>query len=100
MTIVELIRYKLCKDAKTDDFLKAAEKMIPELKTQSGLIKWRLCKGEDGIWVEILHWKSLSEAKTAAKTVLKLSSVQAFIKYIDDSTTKSTYLETVKKFEN
>ena len=99
MTITEFIRYKLLEDVKTDDFLKAAEKMIPELKTQKGLINWQLCKGENGNWIEILHWKSLDEAKAAAKTVLKLSSIQAFIKFIDEPTTKSTYFETVKNFK-
>ena len=98
MTIVEFIRYKLLEDAKTDDFLKAAEKMIPELKTQKGLIDWQLCNGKDGNWVEILHWTSLDEAKKAAEKVLELDSVQAFVKFIDESTTESDYLETVKNF--
>ena len=96
MIVVEFIRYKLLEGTKTDDFLKAAEKMIPYLKTQKGLIDWQLCKGEDGNWIEILHWKSLDEAKKAAKKVLELDSVQAFVKFIDESTTESDYLETVK----
>ena len=99
MTIVELIHYKLVKGANTDEFLKAAEKMIPELKTQKGLTDWQLHRGEDGIWVEILHWKSLDEAKKAAKKVLKLSSVQAFVKFINKPTTESAYLKTVKNLE-
>ena len=99
MTITEFIRYKLREDTKTDDFLKAAEKMIPELKTQKGLIDWQLCKEENGNWIEILHWKSLDEAKTAAKAVLKLSSVQSFIKFIDKPTTENTYFETEKNFK-
>lgn len=97
--IVEIIRYKLCKDAKTDDFLKAAEKMIPDLKTQKGLIDWQLCKEENGNRLEILHWNSLEEAKTAAKRVLELDSVKAFVKFIDEPTTESTYFETVKKLK-
>ncbi len=99
MTVVEFIRYKLREDAKTEDFLKAAEEMIPELKTRKGLIDWQLCRGEDETRVEILHWKSLGEAKTAAETVLELSSVQAFVKFIDETTTESGYLETEKSFE-
>ena len=79
-------------------FLKLLKKMIPELKTQKGLIDWQLCKEENENWIEILHWESLDEAKKAAKTVLKLNTVQAFIKFIDESTTKSTYFEAVKNF--
>ena len=43
MTTVEVICYKLRENVKTNDFLKAAEKMIPELKTQQGLIDRQLC---------------------------------------------------------
>ena len=98
--IVEIIRYKLCKDTETDKFLKAAEKMIPDLKNQPGLINWQLCKEENGSWLEILHWNRLEEAKTAAKRVLGVNSVKAFIKFIDEPTTESAYFETAKKLKN
>ena len=98
--IVEIIRYKLHKEAKLDDFLKAAEKMVPDLKNQPGLIDWQLCKKENGNWLEILHWNNLEEAKTAAKKVIELDSVKVFIKFIDEPTTESAYFETVKKLKN
>ena len=97
--IVEIIRYKLHKEVKLDDFLKAAEKMAPNLKNQPGLIDWQLYKEENGDWLEILHWNSVEEAKTAATRVLKLDSVKDFIKFIDEQTTENAYFETVKSFE-
>jgi len=97
--IVEIIRYKLRKKAKLGDFLKAAENMVPDLKKQPGLIDWQLCREENRSWLEILHWNRMEEAKTAAKRVLELDSVKAFVKFIDEPTTESAYFEAVKKLK-
>ena len=97
--IVEIIRYKLRKNAKTEDFLEAAEKIVLDLKNQPGLIDWQLCKEENENWLEILYWNTLEEAKTAAKKVLELDTLKAFVKFIDEPTTESTYFEAVKSLE-
>ena len=47
MTIVEFIRYKLRENAKTDDFLKAAEKMIPDLKKPKRTNKLAALQGRE-----------------------------------------------------
>ena len=97
--IVETIQYRLREGIKKEDFLEAAKKMVPDLKKQPGLIDWQLCKEENGNWLEILHWNTLKEAKTAAKRVLELDSVKAFVKFIEKPTTESAYFEAVKSLK-
>ena len=69
------------------------------VRRQSGYIKRELVKGPDGLWSDIVHWKSLSEAQEAAKKFEESPACHNYSKIVDDSSVKMMHMEQVLTFE-
>jgi hypothetical protein len=95
---VEMVQFKLVEGAREEDFLEAADAMMPDLERQSGFTRRELLRGEDGQWMDIVHCKSLAEAQRAAENVLGIPSCQQFFGMIDLTTMVMTHFEQVKAY--
>ena len=64
---LEIVQFKLKDGIDEDTLLTVTKQSLEEVKTFSGYIRRELFKGSDGLWFDIVHWKSLSEAQEGQK---------------------------------
>ena len=100
MTVIELVQYKLRKDAKEENFLKSLNPVLKNfLEKQPGFLKpWEIYKSEDGTWTEIVRWETMKNAKDAADPNIH-EPCKEFFGFMDKSTIKLTHLEEKQIFE-
>lgn len=91
--IVEVAMFKLNKGVTDQAFIAEAERVQePFLKNQRGYLDRELLKDESGLWFDILHWASMEEAQTAARTMMQESECQPFIQMIDPQSIQMLHL--------
>ena len=96
---VEIARFRLAKDVSEDDFLRASNIMMKELVQLDGFLSREVLKGDDGIWMDLLHWESLETAKRAAEDVLKLPLCLEYFKLIDESSMEMNHYLLKQRFD-
>ena len=101
--IVELAQFSLAVGAKEEDFLKEAE-VVQEnfLKKQEGFIDRELLKyhedsGEE-YWMDIIHWKTMENAKKASEEMLKNPVCAGFVRMINPESVEMKHLEQLKLY--
>ena len=98
--IVEVAQFKLAEGVSEEEFLKEAEAVQKGfLEKQSGYIDRELLKTEDGLWADVLHWKTMKEAQKAAEVMMGNPAAQGFMQKIDPSSVKMLHLEQVKNWK-
>ena len=95
MMTVEIVLFRLNADAAESDFLGAVAAMTPDLRTAPGYLSRELLRGDDGLWVDVVHWRSLAEAQQAMAHFPNLPSAQAFGALMDGETLRMLHLERV-----
>ena len=96
---IELVQFKLAQGKDEKAFLEASDEMMIDLKKQSGFIDRELLKGENNLWVDIVHWKSLREAEQAAKNVMSIPSCLKFFEMINQESIKMMHLDQVREYK-
>lgn len=95
--IVEIAQFKLAAGVSEKDFLMEADAVQKNfLQKQKGYIDRELLRGDDGQWVDILHWTSMAEATRAAEMMMKDPSTLGFLQSIDPASVKMLHLEQVE----
>ena len=67
--VAEIVSFRLNKDANRDTFLADAQATAPLVSRVDGFISRSLSEAEDGIWTDIVFWKTMDAAKLAAETI-------------------------------
>ncbi|MEM7345239.1 MAG: hypothetical protein AAF485_13450 [Chloroflexota bacterium] len=80
---LEVVTFKLNESVAEDEFMQRARGLESWLQQIDGFIKRELSKNEEGLWIDILHWRSLSEALSAAEQIMAAPEGQAFGSLID-----------------
>ncbi len=94
--IVEIAQFKLVAGVDEQGFLKEAEAVQSDfLEKQKGYIDRELLKGGDGQWIDIVHWRSMEEAKRAAEAIMKDPACLGFLQKIDPASVKMMHLRQV-----
>lgn len=96
---VELVQFKLKDGIDEDTLLTVTKENMEFVRKQNGYIGRELVKGPDGLWIDIVHWKSLSEAQEAEKKFYESTDCQNYSKIIDESSVKLMRMEQVLTFE-
>ncbi len=78
--------FKLKDGLNEADFVEAAKGVEPFVQKMSGFVRRQLLQGEDGQWIDIVHWNSLDEALQATEAVMQEPTYHTFIGMIDEST--------------
>jgi hypothetical protein len=99
MTTIEIVQFRLKADVQEADYLTANEAVQADLQQASGYISREMAKGEDGEWLDILHWNSLAEAQRAAEAFPTWPSAQKMAGLIDGDSIKMMHLQQVAKFD-
>lgn len=70
-TVMELVIFKAKPTYTTEETLKAMESLNAVIKQYKGFIKRSFALSEDGLWMDIVYWQSMEEAKQAAKDIMQ-----------------------------
>ena len=80
---VELVTFKLNEGADEAAFLQAADAVMADIRQLPGYMRRELLKGDDGQWIDVVHWRSRADALAAAELFNTLPSAQAFGSFLD-----------------
>jgi len=94
MVVVELVEYKLHPGADEDNFLKMQEPVLEYFfENQAGFIEpWEIYKKDEDTYVEIVRWKTLTDAKRAQDEAVKDETCKMYFSFIDLNTVKTEFL--------
>jgi hypothetical protein len=87
-TVLEVVRFRLAEGSEKAAFLTSVTPTTEFLKTKPGFVRRRLSQDADGMWLDIVEWTSMAEAKSAAAEFQTLPAVAEFCSHIDMSTAK------------
>ena len=90
---VEIVLFRLNANVAESDFLGAVAAMTPDLRTAPGYLRRELLRGDDGLWVDVLHWRSLAEAQQAMEAMMAKPSMQPFMAMLDGSSLEMHHYE-------
>lgn len=95
--IVEIAQFKLAAGVDEQGFLKEAEAVQRDfLEKQNGYMDREILKGGDGQWIDIVHWRSMEDAKHAADAIMQDPACLGFLQKIDPASVKMFHLQQVK----
>jgi hypothetical protein len=97
--IVETAWFRTKPGVTEKEFLAASKKAYDGyLAGCSGLLRRELLKGDDGQWVDVVHFKSREDADRAAEGFPKDPSAKEFEAAIDTKTSKMMRFELAKTY--
>ena len=82
---IEVVIFKAKPGVSDSQLRTAALAVTPILKEMPGFISREFGTSEDGQYIDIVHWKDLPSAKTAAEKVMKIPKCGEFFGLIDQN---------------
>ncbi len=95
---VEIVQFRLKPGVDEDAFLAAAADTQAAIARLPGLLARELLRGEDGLWVDVVHWRSEAEALAAAAAFATMPEVTSFVAMIDETTMTMQHLAQARSF--
>lgn len=95
---VEIVQFRLKPGTDEDTFLAAAADTQAAIARLPGFLTRELLKGEDGLWVDVVHWRSKAEALAAAEAFATLPEVAPFGAMIDEAAMTMLHLAQARSF--
>ena len=81
--ILEVVLFRAKAGVSDDQVLQGSAQIQPWLAGAAGYLKREVSKGEDGQWVDLVHWRSLAEAQQAAEQLMAEPTAAAFMSMIE-----------------
>lgn len=81
---IELVQFRLKAGVDEQTFLAAVGDTQAAITRLPGFLSRELLKGDDGLWVDLVHWRSKAEALAAAEAFGMMPEVAAFASLIDE----------------
>jgi hypothetical protein len=81
---VEVVLYRSKPGVADEEVVAASEALQSDLETYPGYLRRRLMKTTDGLWVDTVDWRSLSEALAAAAAIMARPSAAGFMALVDE----------------
>lgn len=94
--ITEIVIFKLNPGVNEAAFLQAAEAIMPTIRALPGFMDRQLLKGEQGQWLDVVHWQSRDAALRAAEIFPTLECAHSFITLIDEASLTMLHLDPVR----
>lgn len=91
--VFEIAEFKLNSGVDEAAALKAAEKVSQFAKEQAGFIRRSLTKSSDGIWIDVIEWKNMENAKLAGSKFFQDPRNAEFGAMIDGETVRMQHLD-------
>jgi heme-degrading monooxygenase HmoA len=93
--VVELVISRLNHGITREAYLQAAMAVEADLRRMPGFLSRQLLLEHQGLWFDIVHWRSMEAALAAADALMKLESAQPINAMLDPVTLKMYHLELV-----
>ncbi len=91
--VIEVVEFKLNDGVDAETFIKAANDTVEFVESLDGFIKRSLSQGEDGIWMDIVEWRDMASAKSAAEKFPQAEEAKALCSMIKMQTAKMQHLK-------
>lgn len=89
--VVEIVTFTVNSGVSETQLIAAANKINADLAKQAGFISRNLAYDKAGEWVDIIHWRNLASAESAAQHMMQNEKVGEFFALIDQSKMKMAY---------
>ncbi len=97
---VELVQFRLKPGVDEPAFLDAIAGTQAAIEQLPGFLRRELLKGDDGVWVDLVHWRSKAEALAAAEAFATMPEVAPFVAMLDEAQMTMLHLDQACSFAN
>ena len=80
---VEVVLFRAKAGISDEQVLHGSAQIQQWLESAAGYLKREVSKGDDGQWVDIVHWRTLTEAQQAAQQLMADPAAADLISFID-----------------
>lgn len=98
MQTVEIVQFRLKSGVDEGAFLAAAVAIQAAIARLPGFLTRELLKGEDGLWVDVVHWRSEAEALAAAEAFPTIPEMAPFVAMLDETAMTMLHLAQARSF--
>jgi hypothetical protein len=95
---IELVQFRLKVGVEQAAFLAAVAATQAAIERLPGYLSRELLKQDDGLWVDLVHWRSKAAALAAAEAFGTLPEVASFGAMINESQLAMLHLDQVCSF--
>lgn len=96
--ILEVVLFRAKAGVADEQVLHGSAQLQPWLEGAAGYLSRKLNKGEDGQWVDLVHWRTLAEAHQAAEQLMAEPSAAAFMAMIDPESITMLHVQQQQAF--
>lgn len=94
---IELITFKSKKGVTRDEIAIAGSALSEFLNQQPGLLYRSLSEDDDGLWHDILYWKTMDNAKAASDNFMKHPAGMAMMELVDSNSTQMRHMSAISE---
>lgn len=84
--IIETVTFRAIAGSDPQAIATASDGLVSFLARQKGFLSRRLSLGDDGVWLDHVHWADMESAQAASKAVMEAPEAGAFMSLIDMET--------------
>ena len=96
--VIEMAEGKVKEGVDPQEYLKASDNIMADLRGLEGYVRRELWQGEDGRFVDIVYWESLEKAQRAAEIFPTLPGAQPLEALLDFSSLSMRHLQQVRVY--
>jgi hypothetical protein len=96
--ILEMVVFKTVPGVADADLLRASDAVQAWLAEQPGYLHRELAKGEDGRWVDLVHWTRMDHALAAAEQITQQSCAADFMQMLDGASIQMVHVQQVRSY--
>lgn len=89
--VIEVVTFAVNAGVNEKQLLAAANKINSDLEKQAGFISRNIAFDKTGEWVDIIHWRNLASAESAAKNMMQNEKAVEFFSLIDQNKMKMVH---------
>ena len=97
---IELVQFRLKSGVDEEAFLAAVADTQKAITRLPGFLSRELLRSDDGLWVDLVHWRSEADALAAAEAFGTMPEVATFAGMIDATQMTMMHLEQARDFSS
>jgi hypothetical protein len=98
--VVELAEGRIKEGVDPQEYLKASDALMADLRGLEGYIRRELWQGEEGRFVDVVYWDSFESVQRAAEIFPTLPGAKLFEELLDLSSLSMRHLRQVRVYED
>lgn len=97
MVTIEFAKGKII--VSEEEYLKTSQRVHDNfISKQKGFKSWEILKDNGGLYIDLLHWKTLKDAQKAAKLFMEHPIAEDFMKCFDMESLSMQHFEVIKRY--